>query len=184
MAEWHHWLDGNESEWTLGICDGQGALVCCDSWRHKESDTTEWLNWTELNCLVVFPTVFNLSLNLAIRSSWLEPQSAHSLVFADCIELLHLWLQRILSIWFHCWPSSDVHVYSLLLCCGKSVVAMTCAFSWQNSISLCPALFCIPGPNFPVISSVSWLPTFALQSPIMKRTSFLGVTSKSSCRFS
>ena len=40
-------------------------------------------------CLVVFPTFFNLSLNLAIRSSWSEPQSAPSLVFADCIELLH-----------------------------------------------------------------------------------------------
>ena len=23
------------------------ALVCCDSWGRKESDTTEWLNWTE-----------------------------------------------------------------------------------------------------------------------------------------
>ena len=41
---------------------------------------------------MVFPTLFNLSLNLAIRSSWSEPQSAPSLVFADCIELLHLWL--------------------------------------------------------------------------------------------
>ena len=48
-----------------------------------------------LNGLVVFPTFFNLSLNLTIRSSWSEPQSAPSLVFADCIELLHLWLQRI-----------------------------------------------------------------------------------------
>ena len=37
---------------------------------------------------VVFPTFFNLSLNLAIRSSWYEPQSAPSLIFADCIELL------------------------------------------------------------------------------------------------
>ena len=34
-------------------------------------------------------------VNLAIRSSWSEPQSAPDLVFADCIELLHLWLQRI-----------------------------------------------------------------------------------------
>ena len=25
-----------------------GSLVCCDSWGHKESDMTEWLNWTEL----------------------------------------------------------------------------------------------------------------------------------------
>ena len=57
---------------------------------------------------------------------------------------------------------------------------MTSAFSWQNSISLCPALVHIPGPNLPVTPGVSWLPTFAFQSPIMKRTSFLGVSSKSS----
>ena len=44
---------------------------------------------------MVFPTFFNLSLNLTIRSLWSEPQSASSLVFAVCIELLHLWLQRI-----------------------------------------------------------------------------------------
>ena len=48
MSGWHHWLDGRESEWTPGVGDGQGGLVCCDSWGHKESDTTEWLNWTEL----------------------------------------------------------------------------------------------------------------------------------------
>ena len=48
-----------------------------------------------LSGLMVFPTFFNLSLNLAIRSSWSKPQSAPGLVFADCIELLHLWLQRI-----------------------------------------------------------------------------------------
>ena len=47
MAGWHHWLNGHESEWTPGVGDGQGGLACCDSWGHKESDTTEWLNWTE-----------------------------------------------------------------------------------------------------------------------------------------
>ena len=57
---------------------------------------------------------------------------------------------------------------------------MTSAFSWQNSISLCPASFCIPRPNLPVTPGVSWLPTFAFHSPIMKRTSFLGVSSKRS----
>ena len=49
MAIWHHWLDGRESEWTPGVGDGQGGLACCDSWGRKESDTTERLNWTELN---------------------------------------------------------------------------------------------------------------------------------------
>ena len=47
MAGWHHRLNGRESEWTLGVGDGQGGLVCCDSWGSKESDMTEQLNWTE-----------------------------------------------------------------------------------------------------------------------------------------
>ena len=48
MVGWHHQLDGCESEWTPRVGDGQGGLVYCDSWDHKESDMTEWLNWTEL----------------------------------------------------------------------------------------------------------------------------------------
>ena len=48
MAGWHHWLDGREFEWTPGVGDGQGGLVCCNSWGRKDSDTTERLNWTEL----------------------------------------------------------------------------------------------------------------------------------------
>ena len=47
MAGWHHWLDGCESEWTPGVGDGQGGLVCCDSWGRKESDMTE-LNWSQM----------------------------------------------------------------------------------------------------------------------------------------
>ena len=45
MAGWHHWLDGHESGWTLGVGDGQGGLACCDSCGRKELDTTEQLNW-------------------------------------------------------------------------------------------------------------------------------------------
>ena len=52
---------------------------------------------------------------------------------------------------------------------------MTSAFSWQNSISLCPDSFCTPMPNLPVTPVVSWLPTFEFQSPIMKRTFFFWV---------
>ena len=48
MAGWHQWLDGLEFGWTLGVGDGQGGLVCCNSWGRKESDTTEQLNWTEI----------------------------------------------------------------------------------------------------------------------------------------
>ena len=38
---------GHESEQAPGIGDGQGHLACCSSWGHKESDTTEWLTWTD-----------------------------------------------------------------------------------------------------------------------------------------
>ena len=45
MAGWHHRLDGHEFGKTPpGVGDGQGGLACCDSWDHKESDTTEQLN--------------------------------------------------------------------------------------------------------------------------------------------
>ena len=49
MVGWHHWHSGHGFGWTPGVGDGQGGLACCCSWGHKESDTTEWLNWTELN---------------------------------------------------------------------------------------------------------------------------------------
>ena len=48
MAGWHHQLDGLEFEWSLGVGDGQGGLVSCNSWGRKESDTTEQLNWADI----------------------------------------------------------------------------------------------------------------------------------------
>ena len=48
MAGWHHGLNGRESERIPGDGDGQGGLVCCNSWGRRESDTTEQLNLTEL----------------------------------------------------------------------------------------------------------------------------------------
>ena len=36
------WVNSGGWWWT-----GQGGLACCDSWGYKESDTTEWLNWTD-----------------------------------------------------------------------------------------------------------------------------------------
>ena len=49
MVGWHHWLNGHEFEQALGDGEGQGGLVCCSPRGHKESDTTEWLNWTDQN---------------------------------------------------------------------------------------------------------------------------------------
>ena len=78
-----------------------------------------------LNGLVIFP-FFNLNLNLAIESSWSEPQPAPSLVSADCIELLQLWLQSILKeispgcswkVWCWSWNSN-----TLATCCNELTI--------------------------------------------------------------
>ena len=44
MVGWHHWLNGHKFKQVLGDGEGQGSLVCCSPWGHKESDTTEQLN--------------------------------------------------------------------------------------------------------------------------------------------
>ena len=40
IVGWHHQLNGHEFEQTLGDDEGQGSLVCCSPWVHKESDMT------------------------------------------------------------------------------------------------------------------------------------------------
>ena len=76
MVGWHHWLDGHEFEQTPGVGDGHRGLSCCSTWGRKESDTTERLNWTELNwCHSYFysplpPAVIFLCLEVT-KSRWL-----------------------------------------------------------------------------------------------------------------
>ena len=87
---------------------------------------------------------------------WLY-RASPSLAAKNIISLI-----SVLTIWwFPCVESSLVVLF-----------AMTSVFSWQSSVSLCPASFCTPRPNLPVTPGISWLPTFAFQSPIMERTSF------------
>ena len=44
MVGWHQGLDGREFKQAPGVGDGQGNLVCCTPWGHKELDVTEQLN--------------------------------------------------------------------------------------------------------------------------------------------
>ena len=68
MTGWHHWLDGHESEWTPGVGDGQGGLVCCNSWGRKESDTTERLNWIEGKFIAASLKLYNIDIDTNCRS--------------------------------------------------------------------------------------------------------------------
>ena len=55
--EWDGWMASltrwTWAGWTLGVGDEQGGLACCSSWGRKESATTEWLKWTELNWQII-----------------------------------------------------------------------------------------------------------------------------------
>ena len=78
------WLDGitDSMDMSLGelqelVGDGQGGLFCCNSWGRKESDTTEWLNWTEY--IQIYPgiTVFFSFLLLSFLLSFHSIHSMH-----------------------------------------------------------------------------------------------------------
>ena len=78
MVGWHHRLNGHGFGWTPGVGDGQGGLVCCSSQGRKESDTTEQVNWTELNwrVLVWFWCTKSPALSLLYTSPfWVPIQS-------------------------------------------------------------------------------------------------------------
>ena len=58
MVGWHHQLNGHEFEQTQGDSEGQGSLVCCSSWDHKELDMIQQLN----NNNAYIPFLLNLPL--------------------------------------------------------------------------------------------------------------------------
>ena len=55
---------------------------------------------------------------------------------------------------------------------------MTSAFSWQNSISLCPASFCTPRLNLPVNSRNFLTSYFCIPVPYNEKDIFWGVSSR------
>ena len=48
MVGWRHRIGGHEHEQAPGVGEGQGGLVCCSPWGHKESDTTWQLSNNKL----------------------------------------------------------------------------------------------------------------------------------------
>ena len=91
MVGWHHRLYGHEFDQVPGGGDGQGSLVCYSPWGWKDLDTTERLNWTELN-ISMFRS-FLLSWSDSLEKGF---QSLPTLVGHLCIQVL--W-DRTLVLW-------------------------------------------------------------------------------------
>ena len=127
MAGWHHWLDGCESEWILGVGDGQGGLPCCNSWGHKESDMTEWLNWTDA-CLVaqLCPTLYN-PMDCSPPSSFIHGDSPGKNTGISC----HAHLQGIFPTQ-ESNPGLPVAYYGNYFISSKSVAQPGSPLSWGS----------------------------------------------------
>jgi len=77
MVGWHHWHNGHGFGWTLEFGDGQGGLACCGSWGCKELDTTEWLNWTELNWVKpIFQEFLSIVYNIRIKAPCMKSNTS------------------------------------------------------------------------------------------------------------
>ena len=63
---WHHQVDGLEFEQTLGVGNGQGSLVCCSPWGHKELDMTEQQNWTVHSTVCVCVCILHVYIYIYI----------------------------------------------------------------------------------------------------------------------
>ena len=101
---------------------------------------------------------------------WLY-RASPSLVAKNIISLI-----SVLTIWWCPCLESSLVLLEEGVCYDQCVLLA--------KLLACSALFCTPRPNLPVTQVISWLPTFAFQIPIMKRISFLGVSSRRSCRSS
>ena len=96
MVGWHHQLDEHGFGWTLGVGYGQGGLVWCGSWGCKKLDTTEWLNWTELNCYCI---ELNSSVDAKHKQvTWERPEWVMSLDHSKnvLVQYLEIMLKSIL----------------------------------------------------------------------------------------
>ena len=64
MVGWHHWLNGLEFQWTLGVGNRQGGLACCSPWVTKSQ--TRLSDWTKLN----WSSFIILHMLLALINFW------------------------------------------------------------------------------------------------------------------
>ena len=107
MAGWHHRLDAHGFGWTPGVDDGQGDLLCCDSWGCKESDTTEWLNWTELISYFGRLTKFSEAPSKSYfkNTNWIFQISRRASLAAQLVKNLLQCRRPRFDSWFRkiCW---------------------------------------------------------------------------------
>ena len=107
MVGWHNQLNENEFEQAPRGGEGQGSLVCCSPWDHKELDTTEWLNNTKFSSNPVFHGDIWSCLNLTFLKPWTN----------QCVFLMEMFfLSYVNETMYLLWnmPFFKIHVNCLM----------------------------------------------------------------------
>ena len=86
MFRWYYWVNGQEFEQALGDGEGQGSLVCCSPWGHKQLDTTKWLNNNNKYVLQILKCLLYDPLQKEFIYSWFK----QIFLFQDKIKMLNL----------------------------------------------------------------------------------------------
>ena len=107
MVGWHHRLDGHEFEQALRVGEGQGSLVCCSPWDHKEPTELNWgdLKWSLFFCLLYF--VLPPLKRMGCLSGCWYPLP----VFRSCFVEVDLSIQMI--FWWICGGESGLPILFL-----------------------------------------------------------------------
>ena len=87
---WDGWM-ASLTRWicvwvNLGVGDGQGVLACCSPWGCKESDMTEWLNWTEISYHFLMGRNWLSSYPLQVVQNWKIQKSIRSYQFSSVAQ--------------------------------------------------------------------------------------------------
>ena len=117
--EWDDWM-ASPAQWTrIWVNSGSwwwtGSLACYSPWGSKESDTTEWLNWTELILHIRKHTSTHLlTLNNAacrVTGRHIFCQNAFHLEIKSAMIMQFIWLGflqwTICSVVNDSWPFLD-----------------------------------------------------------------------------
>ena len=140
MIGWHHQLDGREFEQVLGVGDGQGSLMCCSPWGHKERRDSiiiispSWISPAILYLLINSDSHSEqnhipLKPHVTERLNWTELNSIkwHYRSVCVCVYVCvcvcvcmcarpHTWLYNPTLLVWVCSPVSDIPRAFLLDC--------------------------------------------------------------------
>ena len=174
MLGWHQWLNGHEIEQALGDGEGQGSLVCCSPWDHKESD--DWVNEQQKQTkkLGIWQMVRKIKMMMMIKKKMKKCLSApwfHSRWNLDCIPK-HFYLCCYRDIYKHLLGNKNDFIsyqkFRQLKICFSTFLMVPrgpfshlethCCFIFLFSFLISPLYTNLPPSQYYLLDSSMWLP--------------------------